>query len=102
VPLPGLDTFTNGKGYYENEDQLIEQLRKDVAAGEKIAGRKPTSLVLGALGRCGSGAVDLLKRIECGEIKEWDLAETASYQCLLLFSWKNANALLVGQTRTIP
>ncbi|OCK98928.1 Formate/glycerate dehydrogenase catalytic domain-like protein [Cenococcum geophilum 1.58] len=77
VSLPGLDMFTNGKGYYENEDQLIEQLREDVAAGEKIAGRKPTSLVLGALGRCGSGAVDLLERIGCGEIKQWDLAETS-------------------------
>ena len=102
MPLPGLDVFTDGKGYYESEGQLIEQLRKDVADGEKIAGRKPTSLVLGAKGRCGSGAVNLLERIECGEIKEWDLAETASYQCSLLFSWKNANALLVGQTRTIP
>ena len=41
-----------------------------------MAGRKPTSLVLGALGRCGSGAVDLLEKVGCGEIKKWDLAET--------------------------
>jgi saccharopine dehydrogenase (NAD+, L-lysine-forming) len=47
-----------------------------VAAGEKVAGRKPSSLVLGALGRCGSGAVDLLEKIGCPEIKKWDLAET--------------------------
>jgi saccharopine dehydrogenase (NAD+, L-lysine-forming) len=47
-----------------------------VAAGEKVAGRRPTSLVLGALGRCGSGAVDLLEKIGCGEIKKWDLPET--------------------------
>jgi saccharopine dehydrogenase (NAD+, L-lysine-forming) len=33
-------------------------------------------LVLGALGRCGSGAVDLLEKIGCTEIKKWDLAET--------------------------
>lgn len=44
--------------------------------GEKIAGRKPSSLVLGALGRCGSGAVDLLEKIGCADIKKWDLPET--------------------------
>ncbi|KAF2817451.1 Formate/glycerate dehydrogenase catalytic domain-like protein [Mytilinidion resinicola] len=76
-PLPGIDQFTNGRGYYENEDELIAQLKEDIAAGEKVAGRKPTSLVLGALGRCGSGAVDLLEKIGCTEIKSWDLAETS-------------------------
>ncbi|KAF2870542.1 hypothetical protein BDV95DRAFT_545466 [Massariosphaeria phaeospora] len=74
--LPGLETFTDGRGYYNNEDELIAQLKDDVAAGEKVAGRKPSSLVLGALGRCGSGAVDLLEKIGCPEIKKWDLAET--------------------------
>jgi saccharopine dehydrogenase (NAD+, L-lysine-forming) len=33
--------------------------------------------VLGALGRCGTGAVDLLEKIGCGEIKKWDIAETS-------------------------
>lgn len=75
-PLPGLEAFTDGRGYYNNEAELIAQLRHDVAAGEKVAGRKPTSLVLGALGRCGSGAVDLLDRIGCSDIKKWDLPET--------------------------
>ena len=55
---------------------MIAQLKEDVAAGEKVAGRKPSSLVLGALGRCGSGAVDLLERIGCSDVKKWDLAET--------------------------
>jgi saccharopine dehydrogenase (NAD+, L-lysine-forming) len=76
-PLPGLETFTDGKGFYQNEDELITQLKEDVAAGEKVAGRKPSSLVLGALGRCGTGAVDLLEKIGCSEIKKWDLAETS-------------------------
>ncbi|KAL7773875.1 hypothetical protein CFE70_003842 [Pyrenophora teres f. teres 0-1] len=75
-PLPGLETFTDGRGYYNNESELITQLKEDVAAGEKVAGHKPTSLVLGALGRCGSGAVDLLEKIGCPEIKKWDLPET--------------------------
>ncbi|KAF2122323.1 hypothetical protein BDV96DRAFT_483266 [Lophiotrema nucula] len=76
-PLPGLETFTDGRGFYNNESELVAQLKEDVAAGEKVAGRKPTSLVLGALGRCGSGAVDLLEKIGCSEIKKWDLAETS-------------------------
>ncbi|KAJ4984575.1 alanine dehydrogenase/PNT domain-containing protein [Stagonosporopsis vannaccii] len=75
-PLPGIETFTDGRGYYNTESDLIAQLKDDVAAGEKVAGRKPTSLVLGALGRCGSGAVDLLEKVGCGEIKKWDLPET--------------------------
>jgi saccharopine dehydrogenase (NAD+, L-lysine-forming) len=75
-PLPGLETFTEGRGFYNNESEMIAQLKEDVAAGEKVAGRKPTSLVLGALGRCGSGAVDLLEKIGCSEVKKWDLAET--------------------------
>jgi len=75
-PLPGLETFTDGRGYYNNETELLDQLRDDVAAGEKVAGRKPRSLVLGALGRCGSGAIDLLTKIGCAEILKWDLAET--------------------------
>jgi saccharopine dehydrogenase (NAD+, L-lysine-forming) len=75
-PLPGVETFTDGRGFYNNEDELITQLKEDVASGEKVAGHKPSSLVLGALGRCGSGAVDLLEKIGCGEIKKWDLAET--------------------------
>ena len=75
-PLPGLAAFTNGRGFYNNEDEMVAQLKEDVAAGEKVAGRKPTSLVLGALGRCGSGAVDLFEKIGCSDVKKWDLAET--------------------------
>lgn len=71
-----METFTDGRGFYNNEDELISQLKEDVAAGEKVSGHKPTSLVLGALGRCGSGAVDLLEKVGCAEIKKWDLPET--------------------------
>jgi saccharopine dehydrogenase (NAD+, L-lysine-forming) len=31
---------------------------------------------MGAMGRCGSGAVDLLEKVGCSEIKNWDLPET--------------------------
>lgn len=32
--------------------------------------------MLGALGRCGSGAVDLLEQVGCAQVTKWDLAET--------------------------
>ena len=54
-----MGSFTDGRGYYLNEDELVRQIRGDIEAGEKKLGRKPTAFVLGALGRCGRGAVDL-------------------------------------------
>ncbi|KAG5926836.1 hypothetical protein E4U42_002914 [Claviceps africana] len=80
--LPAVATFTDGKGYYVNEKELVEQIRKDLEAGEKILGRKPTAFVLGALGRCGRGACDLFIKAGLPEenITRWDLAETRDRQ----------------------
>ncbi|KOS18229.1 Saccharopine dehydrogenase [Escovopsis weberi] len=76
--LPSVEAYTDGRGYYRNEDELVQQIRADVAAGEKKLGRKPTALVLGALGRCGRGAVDLFVKAGIPEenITRWDMAET--------------------------
>lgn len=76
--LPSVATFTDGRGYYMNEDELVEQIRKDLAEGEKKLGRKPTAFVLGALGRCGTGACDLFLKAGLPEenLTRWDLAET--------------------------
>lgn len=80
--LPPVASFTDGRGYYLNEDELVEQMRADVAAGEKALGRKPTAMVLGALGRCGRGACDLFIKAGLPEenITRWDLAETKDRQ----------------------
>jgi saccharopine dehydrogenase (NAD+, L-lysine forming) len=50
-----------------------------MADGEAKAGRKPRVLVIGALGRCGSGAVDICRQAGVPEdnILKWDMAETA-------------------------
>ncbi|EZG01810.1 hypothetical protein H106_07870 [Trichophyton rubrum CBS 735.88] len=77
TPLPGVDEFTDGKGYYSSEEEMLEQIRGDVARGEKIAGRRPQILVIGALGRCGRGAVDACVKSGCEDILRWDMAETA-------------------------
>ncbi|KAF2141912.1 uncharacterized protein K452DRAFT_318835 [Aplosporella prunicola CBS 121167] len=80
--LPGVENFTNGRGYYMNEDELVKQIQEDVAAGEKIAGRKPSALIMGALGRCGRGACDLFVKAGLPEsnLVRWDINETKEKQ----------------------
>ena len=60
---------------YPNEQALIAHI-KDVVAQ---AGRQPRVLVIGALGRCGRGAVDLCLKagIDQENVLKWDMAETA-------------------------
>lgn len=60
---------------YPNEDALINHLKAIIAK----AGKQPKVLVIGALGRCGGGAVDLFVKAGLDEsnIQRWDMAETA-------------------------
>ncbi|GAA5848766.1 hypothetical protein JCM3766R1_006596 [Sporobolomyces carnicolor] len=64
---------------YPNENELIEYVRGEMAAVEHKLGRKPRALVIGALGRCGRGAVDFFKAagFEDSNIAKWDMAETS-------------------------
>ncbi|KAJ5185330.1 hypothetical protein N7491_006799 [Penicillium cf. griseofulvum] len=68
-----------GEVPYANQDRLVESVKESLEAGKKIAGKAPKILVIGALGRCGSGAVQLAKDVGIPEsnIIEWDMAETA-------------------------
>jgi saccharopine dehydrogenase (NAD+, L-lysine forming) len=72
-------TFMPGVKPYANQDLLDNDIRSRLASGEKISGRKPRVLVIGALGRCGRGAVDLCRHVGIPEenILKWDMAETA-------------------------
>ena len=46
--------------------------------GRELAGLgRPNALIIGALGRVGTGAADLLAALGCG-VTKWDMAETAS------------------------
>lgn len=60
---------------YPNEGELIAHIKKIIAK----AGRQPRVLVIGALGRCGRGAVDLCLKAGISEenVLKWDMAETA-------------------------
>ncbi|KAK8043691.1 Saccharopine dehydrogenase [Apiospora rasikravindrae] len=72
VPLPSVSS-------YPNEDALVVDIKKDVKAGQDKAGRLPRVIVIGALGRCGRGAVDMCLKagIPDNQILKWDMAETA-------------------------
>ncbi|KAI0639249.1 saccharopine dehydrogenase [Trametes polyzona] len=60
---------------YENETAMVESVKKELGG----SGKGLKVLVIGALGRCGSGAVDLFRKIgvEEDDILKWDMAETA-------------------------
>ncbi|KAJ1919984.1 Saccharopine dehydrogenase [Mycoemilia scoparia] len=61
-------------GYYPNEDELIAELKAKI----QKAGRNPRIMVIGALGRCGSGAIDLALKagVPTENILKWDINET--------------------------
>lgn len=65
---------------YPNETALVQHVKKELDAALKVTGgRYPRSLVIGALGRCGSGALDLFRKVGIPEdqLLKWDMAETA-------------------------
>lgn len=72
-PLPGVSS-------YPNETVLIEDIKEAISQGIAKAGKAPRVLVIGALGRCGRGAVDLCLRagVPSENVLKWDLDETAT------------------------
>lgn len=63
LPFPALEHFSN-------KEALISHIR------QQIKGDLPKTMVMGALGRCGRGAIDLLKAVsEHIEITAWDKPE---------------------------
>lgn len=71
-PFPGVS-------HYDNESLLNDHVRKVMNEASEKVNKVPTILVIGALGRCGSGAVALAKNIGIPDshIIKWDMAETA-------------------------
>lgn len=60
---------------YANEGEMVKDVKEKLGG----SGKGVRALVIGALGRCGRGAVDLLRKIGLAEddILKWDMAETA-------------------------
>lgn len=57
-------------GAYPNKDALLRELRSELTS-------TPSAIVIGALGRVGTGASDLLEAMGV-KVTKWDMAETAS------------------------
>lgn len=64
---------------YPNEGELVKEVVAKFAHVKSILGRNPRALVIGALGRCGRGAVSFLEKAGFAneDILKWDMAETA-------------------------
>ncbi|AMD20931.1 HDR189Cp [Eremothecium sinecaudum] len=64
---------------YDDEKKLVDDVRREYLEAIAAGAKEPTVLIIGALGRCGRGARDFLRK--CGihekNIKKWDMAETA-------------------------
>lgn len=60
-------------GVYAGRDALVDELKSELAA---VSGR-PDVIVIGALGRVGTGASDLCTELGLG-VTKWDMDETAS------------------------
>jgi len=60
---------------YPNEQAMIDDVKEKLGSN----GKGIKALVIGALGRCGRGAVDFFRKVGLEEenIIKWDLAETA-------------------------
>ncbi|KAH8914002.1 Formate/glycerate dehydrogenase catalytic domain-like protein, partial [Atractiella rhizophila] len=65
---------------WENEHACLKEVKRAKEEAERNLGRKLRVMVMGALGRCGSGALDCLKKLGFGneELLKWDLEETAA------------------------
>lgn len=64
---------------YPNESELVNEVKSKFSSVEEKLGRPVRVLVIGALGRCGRGAVSFFQKagIKDENIFQWDMRETA-------------------------
>ncbi|WP_133484990.1 saccharopine dehydrogenase [Aliiroseovarius marinus] len=60
-------------GAYKNKDAMMDELRAELDA---TGAARPNAIVIGALGRVGTGASDLMEAMGVA-VTKWDMAETA-------------------------
>ncbi|MGO4917256.1 saccharopine dehydrogenase [Pseudogemmobacter sp. W21_MBD1_M6] len=61
-------------GAYSSKTALLDELQAEL---DQIGSHRPTAIVIGALGRVGTGAADLCTALGV-KVTKWDMAETAS------------------------
>lgn len=63
---------------YPHEDELVNEVKSKFSSVEDKLGRPVRVLVIGALGRCGRGAVTFFQKagVKDENIFQWDMRET--------------------------
>ncbi|KAI8619752.1 saccharopine dehydrogenase [Chytriomyces sp. MP71] len=76
--LNGVEPKLPAISHYKNDQDLIKYIKERLAQASAKFGRLPRVMVMGALGRCGSGASDFARHAGIPEtsIIKWDMAET--------------------------
>ena len=75
----GAEVSLPGKKPYNTDKDLLNEVKSELDKGLALNGGKhPQVLIIGALGRCGRGAVDLCKAagLSDSQLLKWDLEET--------------------------
>lgn len=96
----GKDELLPGVTPYENEDALIKDVKEAVEKGRAKAGHLPRVLVIGALGRCGSGAVDLCVKAGLEDILVSSTLQSSAYT--MLISTEMGSCGDQSQARPVP
>ena len=68
------DEICPAVGVYKDKDALVSELKQEVVA---TGSTPPSAIIIGAMGRVGTGAGDLLEAMS-STVTRWDMAETAS------------------------
>ncbi len=71
----GSDPVIGPLGWYPSQDRLIDELRGSVERACAEGADRPRMIVIGALGRTGTGAAGLARALDL-ECTGWDLEET--------------------------
>ena len=66
------------KNVQEMVDECVQLIARAVPKSKY--GKPPKVIIIGALGRCGSGSVHIAKQCKLTEISEWDLNETVNIE----------------------
>ena len=64
---------------FDNDKELIASIKTLLSQVQALNGKTPSMMVIGALGRCGRGAMDLGKAVglDNSQMTGWDMKETA-------------------------
>jgi saccharopine dehydrogenase (NAD+, L-lysine-forming) len=58
--------------YYDDSDAMVREISQEISS----CARQPKVFIMGALGRCGKGAVNFAERCGIKDIVQWDMNET--------------------------